>query len=383
MTAGTVLIAAYSGRALAASARRAGYAPLVVDACGDSDTRAIATDVRCLPDALHHGFRIAPLLDACAELAARSATAPIGIVLGAGFEDQPHCIEKLAETYPVLGCPAPVVRHCSTPKDLFGLLSHLGIPHPETSLTPPAQGHGWLSKLEGGSGGTHIVRCKPHPTAMPHRYFQRAAPGDAISALAITSPKGVAFAFTRQWVNAAPRRPYRYGGAVGNIEIDAELEARLVDTMLALCEALKLVGLVSFDFLVDPGGEPLLVDVNPRPGASLDVLDDAQGTLFKAHMAAVQGDDPVEVLQSGWAPSTLAAAYLYADRGTLTVPDIAWPEWSSDRPAPGTVIAEHDPLATAFAEGATPEIAAALCQERLAALEQMLYLSPKIGGHPS
>src|SRR5262249_62260060 len=38
----TVLIAAVSGRALAASARRAGYAPLVTDFFGDQDTIAAA-----------------------------------------------------------------------------------------------------------------------------------------------------------------------------------------------------------------------------------------------------------------------------------------------------------------------------------------------------
>lgn len=376
MTARSVLIASYSGRALAASARRAGYVPLVVDAYGDRDTRDTAAAVRCLPDAIKHGFRAPPLLSALAELATASQDEPIGLVLGTGFEDTPGLIETLAQHYWLLGCPPETVRRCSEPKHLFGLLAHLGIPHPETSLTPPADGTGWLSKLAGGSGGTHIARCTRHPTAMPHRYFQRAVPGEAISAIGITSDKGAAFAFSRQWVNPAPRRPYRYGGAVGNIEVDTDLEARLVDTMLALCEALKLVGLVSFDFLVD-AGEPMLVDVNPRPGATLDVLDDAAGTLFKAHLAAVCGQDPIDVLQDGWAPATVAAAYLYADHGTLTVPAIAWPDWAADRPAPGAVIEHHTPLATIMAEAVTPEAAEALCRERLAALEQILYQSQK------
>ncbi len=376
MTERSVLIASYSGRALAASARRAGYVPLVVDAYGDTDTRAAVAAIRCLPDAVVHGFRATPLLAALAEIESANDDEPIGLMLGAGFEDTPGLIETLAQHYTLLGCSPQTVRRCSEPKDLFGLLAHLGVPHPETSLTPPADGTGWLSKLAGGSGGTHIARCTRHPTAMPHRYFQRAVRGEAISALGITSDKGTAFAFSRQWVSPAPRRPFRYGGAVGNIEIDCELEARLVDTMLALCEALKLVGLVSFDFVVD-AGEPLLVDVNPRPGATLDVLDDTSGTLFKAHLVAAAGEDPIDVLQDGWAPATVAAAYLYADHGPLTVPPIAWPEWSADRPAPGTVIDHHAPLATVIAEAATPDAAEALCRERLSALEQMLYQNQK------
>lgn len=377
MSAGTVLIAAYSGRALAASARRAGYVPLVVDAYGDADTRETSAAVRCLPDVIAHGFKAGALVEALDELSAESGQQPIGIVLGAGFEDTPNLIETLSHAYPILGCAADTVRRCSNPGDFFGHLAELGIPYPETSLTPPTQGAGWLSKLAGGSGGTHIVRCKPHPTAMPDRYFQRAIDGTSISAMGITSGKGAAFAFSRQWVNPAPRRPYRYGGAVGNIEIPADLEARLVDTMLTLCETLQLTGLVSFDFVLH-GGEALLVDVNPRPGATLDVLDDAAGTLFKAHLAAVAGEDPIDVLQSGWAPATVAAAYLYADRGPLTVPAIDWPEWTADRPAPGAVIDHHLPLATVLAEAASPDAAEALCRERLSALEQMLYQSQKL-----
>lgn len=376
MTAKSVLIAGFSGRALAASAHRAGYVPLVVDAYGDTDTRACAGGVRCLPEAAAQGFRTGTLLDALAELTVAHGESPIGLVLGAGFEDTPGLVETLAQSHTILGCPAETVRHCSDPKALFGLLAELSVPHPETSLTPPENGKGWLSKLVGGSGGTHIARCTAKPTAMPHRYFQRAVPGQSISGMGIASDKGVAFAFSRQWVDAAPRRPYRYGGAVGNIDVDTELETRLVDTMVSLCEALKLKGLVSFDFLVHDG-EALLVDVNPRPGATLDVLDDADGTLFKAHLAAVAGEDPIGVLQAGWAPSTVAAAYLYADRAAITVPDIDWPDWAADRPAPGTVIDHHHPLATAIAEGATPEAAEAACRERLAALEEMLYQSPK------
>ncbi len=377
MTAQSVLIAAYSGRALAGSARRAGYVPLVVDAYGDTDTCRIAGGVRVLPDALHHGFRTNLLLQACSELVAASDSAPIGIVLGAGFEDRPAQIDDVAQVYPLLGCSAETVRRCNRPANFFDLLRQLGISHPETSLTPPAHGGGWLSKLVGGSGGTHIARCKPQPTAMPDRYFQREVAGRPLSALAITSDSGVAFAFSHQWASPAPRRPYRYGGAVGNVEIAPELEARLVDVMLSLCERLDLVGLVSFDFIVHDE-DVLLVDVNPRPGATLDVLDDAHGTLFKAHLAVVRGEDPVDILKHGWSPSTVAAAYLYADRGTLQVPEVSWPDWSADRPAAGATIAHHDPLATVFAEGVTPDAAETLCLERIAALEEMLYQTQKL-----
>ena len=56
----------------------------------------------------------------------------------------------------------------------------------------------------------------------------------------------------------------------------------------AVCAALGLVGLVAFDFLL-VGDAPILIEVNPRPGATLDVFDDAGGALFRAHVDACGG----------------------------------------------------------------------------------------------
>ena len=51
-----VLIAARSGRALAACARRSGYRPLVADMFGDLDTRELAEANERVPGTMAHGF---------------------------------------------------------------------------------------------------------------------------------------------------------------------------------------------------------------------------------------------------------------------------------------------------------------------------------------
>jgi predicted ATP-grasp superfamily ATP-dependent carboligase len=141
-----------------------------------------------------------------------------------------------------------------------------------------------------------------------------------------------------------------------------------------------LVGLVSLDFVLHDG-EALLLEVNPRPGATLDVLDDETGSLFAAHVAAVQGDNPASLLKGRWQPPrAAAAAYLYADQGALTVPAIAWPDWSADRPAAGTQIARGQPLATVTATALTSPEAENLCRERLSVLAQLVYESSKREG---
>ena len=373
MTDETVLIAAFSARALAASARRAGYRPLVVDCFGDLDTAALAEASRCLPARVQVGFTARPLIAALESLVADAPSPPIGLVLGGGFECNPRLVAKLAERFMLIGNDAETIWRAKNPQQFFQVLDDLGVPHPETRLDAPDVSDGWLMKRIGGSGGLHIHACPAKPRPDKRRYYQRIAGGHAVSLLGLVSDKSAAFASSRQWTDPLPRRPYRYGGAVGAWPLDEDLEARLIEMSLAVSEALSLKGIVSFDYLVDDG-EPSLLEVNPRPGATLDVFDDAAGTLFKAHIEAARGGDPAALLSTDWHPPIArAAAFLYADRGAFTVPAIDWPDWAADRPRPGSAISARQPLATVLAEGDDANAVAATCVQRLGALEDLLY----------
>ena len=367
MTEPTVLIAGLSGRALAQSARRAGFAPLVVDAFGDADMRDTAAASRCIPEVTRRGFRAGPLLATLDALAATAASAPIGLVLGSGFEDTPKLVDTLARRYRLLGNGGEQIARAKDPVSFFALLDTLAVAHPETRLDPPASTTGWLSKRIGGSGGAHVLSCEQAKTRRG-RYFQRRLEGDPVSVLAIARRDGVQIAgFSRQWCAGAEPRPYRYGGAVGPIRLDARTEAAMIDAVRGVCRALGLAGLVSFDFLLS-GGIPHLLEVNPRPGATLDVFDDAEGALFRAHLAACAG-------QPGLLPATRgcrAAAILYAGRDAIT-PGAAWPPWTADRPRPGTRIPPYRPIATVLANDATAEGAERNCHRRLDELAEMLY----------
>jgi predicted ATP-grasp superfamily ATP-dependent carboligase len=82
----------------------------------------------------------------------------------------------------------------------------------------------------------------------------------------------------------------------------------MLSAVEAVCTALGLVGLVSFDFLLTDETAYLL-EANPRPSATIDVFDDAQGSLFCAHLAACRGE------MAEAAQRRRAAAILYADAG--------------------------------------------------------------------
>lgn len=373
----TVLIAAFSGRALAQSARRAGYLPLVVDCFGDQDTRQAAHELTCLPARVQIGFLKRPLMAALDSLTARAPSPPIGLVLGAGFECNPKLVAALAGRFALIGNSAEIIRRVKDPTSFFQALTSLGIRHPDTSVTPPATPHGWLMKRIGGSGGLHIHRCPENFEPDPRRYFQREMPGDAISVLAVASRRGTAVALTRQWSSPIKRRPYRYGGAVSGLAVDDDLEARLIDVTLTLVEEFQLQGLVSLDFVLHDG-EPLLLEINPRPGATLDILDDASGNLFAAHVAACQGDNPASALKGRWIPArAAAAAYLYADAGPVRIGEVAWPDWCADRPGKGTEVARGQPLATVISSASTSADAERLCRNRLSELAELVYEGSK------
>jgi uncharacterized protein len=369
LTQGSVLIAALTGRALAASAGRAGFAPLVVDAFGDEDMRASAAAFTQLAEVTRVGFRARPLLAALAAVAEKAPSPPVGLVLGSGFEDTPKLLATLARHYPLIGNGSEAIARAKHPATFFPLLDRLGIAHPETQLEPPRAPNGWLSKRIGGSGGAHVLPCSAAKIDR-HRYYQRCMEGTPVSLLAIAAGSAVHLVgFSRQWTVGGAVRPYRYGGAVGPASLGAAIEERMLTAAQSVCRALELVGLVSFDFVLKDG-IPYLLEVNPRPGATIDVFDDARGALFQAHLAASRGL-PFALPKA--APSVHAAGVLYAGPSPLVVASMTWPDWTADRPAPSTRIPSFRPIATVFADGADATQAEQNCRRRLDELAHMLY----------
>jgi predicted ATP-grasp superfamily ATP-dependent carboligase len=368
LSAPSVLIAALTGRALAASARRAGYLPLVVDAFGDEDTRGLAAAYSQLGEATRTGFRARPLMAALEALVDKSGQKPAALVLGSGFEDTPKLVAALARHFPLIGSGSDAIARAKDPGVLFPLLDRLAIPHPETRLDPPLNSEGWLSKRIGASGGAHVLPCEEAKTDHG-RYYQRRMDGVPASLLAVADRGAMhVIGVSRQWTAGGAVRPYRYAGAAGPAELGQAIEDRMIAAAEALCGEIDVAGLVSFDFLI-ANDIPYLLEINPRPGATIDVFDDENGNLFKAHLAAGQG----RPIRLSLPASARAMGVLYADRGPLTPGGVTWPAWSADRPMPGTRIAPHRPVATVFGHGAEATAAELNCRQRLDELAHMLY----------
>jgi predicted ATP-grasp superfamily ATP-dependent carboligase len=350
--ADAILIAAQAGRALAEAARRAGLRPYVADLFGDADTLAAAEAYRPLPGR----FGTAPLavetLAALDDLAA-AAGGSVGLVLGSGFEDAPGLIAELAHRHRLLGASADTIARLKDPAAFAALCTRLDVPHPAVSMDPPDDPARWLLKRVGGSGGSHI-RAATRSGAPPGYYFQARVPGRAHALNFLADGRTIRIlAVTEQWCAPTPIRPFRYAGALIRSAAEPpalpeDLVAAIADAAARIVTATGLRGLASADVLVD-GSDWWLMEINPRPGATLDILDRRAVPLLEAHSAACLGAMP----ELGAPPVGAAAAQIcYADRELAPVPDHDWPDCVRDRPRPGSVVRRDAPLCTVLAEGA-------------------------------
>jgi uncharacterized protein len=362
-----VLIAAASGRALAQSARRGGFLPLVADFFADQDTAALADEVVRIEHGLAHGMREDRLLAAC-ETLARSRR-PIGVVCGTGFEDRPQLLARLGERWRLLGNDPQTVATVKDPAAFAALCRDCDVPHPETRATPPREPDGWLAKRKGGAGGSHIVPPSPAIFAREDVYFQQATAGEAVSALFLADGRhAMTLGFSTQWASPTAQRLFRYGGAVRPAALAPAMADALAAAMHRLMQAIPLVGLNSADFLVDRD-EFRLLEINPRPGATLDLFEPAEGSLFALHVAASEGRLATTPPRHDGA---CAAAIVYAEHDIAAAPATRWPDWTADRPRAGTAIATGEPLCTVRATAATAAAAKAGVDARVAEVLAMV-----------
>ena len=368
----TVLIAAASGRALAASARRAGYAPLVTDFFGDEDTIAAAqAHVRIRP---HNGRSMDPDELIAAFHALGATHDPSGAVCGTGFEDRTDVLARIAQHWTLIGNSPATVARIKDPTFLAALCRRCGIPHPDTRPDLPNDAAGWLAKRSGGAGGTHIRIVAGERTAPEAYYFQRRVSGDPVSALVLADGhSAMVLGFSAQWSSPAPEQPFRYGGAVQPAPLTRATAGALTGAVQQLTSLISLVGLNSFDFLVD-GREFHLLEINPRPGATLDIFEPRGGaSMFAMHVEACRGILPDTPPTYGRAA---ASAIVYADRDIPRIPSLSWPGWVGDRPIAGSSISAQSPLCTVFASAATAALARKLADQRARAILARLRARP-------
>jgi predicted ATP-grasp superfamily ATP-dependent carboligase len=129
--------------------------------------------------------------------------------------------------------------------------------------------------------------------------------------------------------------------------------------------------------LVWDGEQAWVVEVNPRPVASLETIDAAYGVRsFTAHLDACAGRLPAA---AGVASAAAGKAIVYATEH-LRVPDTSgWPAREiRDVPHPGEAIAAKRPICTLVATGGSPEAVLGDLEARAEALREELCVDAVI-----
>lgn len=334
------MIISLSGRALVASARKAGLSCKVIDLFNDLDTQAYAGQCAKATLTGYH-WQAGELLAGVAQL---DPERRCGLVYGSGFEAQPDLLDRLARQRALWGNTADAVALVKDPWCLADLLRQLAIPHPEISHAPFADCKA-LSKRRGACGGSHV---QWQSEAQAGDYYQRYVPGRSLSATILANGKDLCIVgYCEQWCLATEEQPFTYAGAVtvAPEQLPYWLREQVFSAARELVNHVEITGLWNIDFIADDH-EWWLLEINPRPGMTFE-LHEQEDSLIASHIVAVQGQLPERSFSfTGYR----GHAIVYAEE-SLSVAALGWPDWVRDRPRPGMAINAGQPLCTVYAEG--------------------------------
>jgi predicted ATP-grasp superfamily ATP-dependent carboligase len=348
---GHVLVAGVTTRALAVSARRAGYKVTAVDAFGDLDLRAASEVIVLRPEP---STRFTPLEAAGAAQAVDADFA----VYTSNFENYPDAVACLARGRRLLGNPPEVLVRVRNPIELMGVLRHRGFATPKTrAAAGTTLGHGsWLLKPRrsgGGHGTTVWRRGRPVPRTCYLQERIDGVPGSIV--FAADGRNAVPLGLTRQLV-ADPNlgtQGFRYCGSLlgppSSLFPDGEqllgIAAALASTVTS---EFGLVGLNGLDFIARDG-IPYPIEVNPRFSASMELVERIQNvSMFELHARACGQTLPAATLTSG---GVEGKAIVFARRDVTLGDTRGWMGNRSfaDIPHPGERIQRGHPICTVFA----------------------------------
>ena len=364
-----LLLIAYSARALAAAAAPA-WQPWVIDVFADRDTRALAT--RCVQLETAGDLSIsARALDAALDMCLRDTRERVPVVIGSGFEEAPALLDRVTARADLLGCGRNVfARLLDMPAVLAVLRATGNVTVPTTSSTYPALPDAWLQKTSGRCGGFHVRPATAAAATERGTYYQTFVAGPSCSALFVASSTTTRLCgMARHLAHRPGIGPgLHYQGAVALPTIPEQRCATLEQIGQAVARELDLRGGFGLDFILHDDREIVVVDINPRLTATLDLYSD-RAEIFSAHVAACRDD---RLLYSRPASRPVRGHVIVYAPIDWDVPEhVDWPAGAADLPSPGTQVAAGTPVVSLVAEGTNP----IAVKERLArSAEQLLRL---------
>ena len=369
-----ILLVGVTVRMLAQLAVRAGYAVTALDYFGDADLRAVCPGRSLLRD---YGlpYRAASLVHAATELDAPA------VIYSANLENFPAEVARLAQGRDLLGNRPETLAQVRDPARLAAALRAGGFAFPET-VFPGAglsldSGRRWLWKpvVGGGGHGVQVWRKGKHIPA--EGVFQEYVPGLVGSAAFVANGRtAVLLGLTEQLIGQRvfEARGFTYCGNLVPPRLPPDELAALLQQVRALAsyltETFGLRGLNGLDF-VWRSGRAWTLEVNPRPSASLELLDLAYGLrVFDLHVRSFSDYLPDFDLAAALTNGTAAGKAIVYAPGDIQIGDTS--EWADqgirDIPHSGEFIQQGSPVCTLVTEADTPDACLRQLQNRAAEL---------------
>ena len=298
-----------------------------------------------------------------------------GLAFTGGLENRPGLLRLLARGAPILGNDPAAVASVRDPDRLAAFLEREGVLHAGVSRPDIASREGtWLFKRRRGAGGSGVRAAMPGERRRPGEYLQARLDGPAASIAFVANGSdarilGASLEIPSSGTDAslenAPRGTgnasipalaapsFRYAGniagPIGDL-LPPEALATLRRAANRIAARYELRGLNGIDFILTDRG-PVLLEVNPRFTASMEILEALQGaSFFDAHLDALDGRlGPRDAApRTGW----MAKGILYSV-GSVVAPDpgALMPLGVRDRPRRGQTFEPGRPLCTLVVEG--------------------------------
>ncbi len=312
-----LLIIAASARALAQSAKRAGFEPIAVDAFADRDLRASVSHFRKVR------WQERMVLQAAYRLQ-RQTGASLWLY-GGGVENFPNLVARLSRKAVLLGNSAHRLRAIASFPRLAGTFRRLQIPFPQ--MASRGRFPRWLYKIE-SAGGMGVLRY----AARKGGYWQRRLVGRVYTLAFLSGGRRLFWwALHALETRALGKHPALFQALYGPVPLPSALKRQARWIAQRLVRRLRLKGWNSLDLILHRG-RLYLIDLNPRPGAAINLWEEwfPQGTVA-AHIQAISGREVVPD-----EPSEMRGYGVVWSRKRLEVPE-HWPDGAVDIPAQKTI----------------------------------------------
>lgn len=340
---------------------QAGWQPEAIDLFGDWDLQ------RCCPTR-----QVSDLGQSLSDCCVRKAP----VLFGTGFERLVVSGSLVNLPRLTLNSSIRSVKLCRAPKVWSKLLRKAGHIVPELFPDSVDLSHGqseWLVKPVVGSGGLGIRRLDIASRAqiMPAEFLQEFVEGNPASLVALADGQSARLlgSFHQIVGDTAFGAPgeFCFVGSVGPVSFGERIQQELEVIVNGVANGCGLRGIFGLDFVINRN-RPVVVEINPRPTSSCELLEMASGTsLMPLHVQALTKS--LSDLESADAdaisgPACFGKSYVFWNRPIPATVTPLFHDWlirqhsgrkAADIPMAHTMISPESPIATVLASGPNSE----------------------------